>query len=326
MEDRGLLNKINKTRDEIEADRSAVKIIILAIVGIIFSFFFGYFLKFFILQGRLDFLLFCFLAALGFLVIFLLQVFFIKALRIVNLIIFLETASFLASFYSYLSNILTLGALLAFLFFLSGAYSGRQELENMLKIKFWPINKKVLPKAFAGLALFSSIAYIIIIDLSGNKFFISEKVFEQMFKFVPGIDFSLPVETLIRNQVFRQIQDSEQFKLLPQWAKTQAINQGVKEFQQTISDITGVPLNPKLKASEVMYQIAAKKFAEIPERIKSLIPPTVALLIFLTIISLSLPIRLVVTFIAFIVYETCLAVGFADIMLEGRNREIIVLK
>jgi len=323
MEDRGLLNK---TTDEIEADRSVPKIIILAAIGIIFSFAFGYFLKLFILHGRLNFLFFCFLAALGFLIFFLLEVFFVKTFWIVNLIIFLETLGFLAPFYDNLSKILGLGTLISFLIFLSGVYVGRAELENMLKIKFWRISKKTLPKAIVGLALFSSIIYVGMIGFGEKEFFIPQATFTKIVKFVPGIDLSLPVETLIRNLAVNQIEGNDQLKLLPESAKKELINQSVKELEKKISDFTGLPLNPKIKSSEALYGIMVEKFTKLPENVRLFAPVAIAALIFLTIVSLSLPIRLITTVLAFLIYEICLALGFSTIMLEGKSREIIILK
>ncbi len=323
MTNGGLFNKIG---DEIEADRSVPKIVILAAIGVIFSFFFGYFLKLFILEGRLDFLFFCFLAALGFLIFFLLGVFFVKTFWIISLIIFLQTLGFLAPFYDNLSKILGIGTLISFLIFLSGVYAGRLELENMLKIKFWRISKKTLPKVITGLALFGSIVYVGVVGSGEKEFFISPVVFEKIVKFVPGIDFSLPVETLIKNLAVKQIEDNAQLKLLPESVKKELINQSTKEFEQKISDFVGIPLNPKLKASEVVYEIIVEKFNNLPENIRLFAPAAIAALIFLIIVCLSLPIRLITTVLAFLIYEICLALGFSAIMLEGRSREIIALR
>jgi len=323
MEDRGLLDK---TTDEIEADRSVSKIVILAAIGIIFSFAFGYFLKLFIFQGRLDFLLFCFLAALGFLIFFLLEVLFVKTSWIVNLIILLETLGFLVPFYDHLSKTVAIGTLISFLILLSGIYIGRAEMENMLKIKFWRISKKTLPKAIAGLALFSSIIYGGVIGSEEKEFFISQATFEKAIEFVPGFDLSLPVETLIKNLAIKQVEGNAQFSLLPESAKKELINQSVKEFEKKISDFTGLPLNPKVKASEAIYEIMVEKFANLPENIRLFAPATIAALIFLTIVGLSLPIRIIATVLAFLIYEICLALGFSAIIMEGRSREIIILK
>jgi len=41
---------------------------------------------------------------------------------------------------------------------------------------------------------------------------------------------------------------------------------------------------------------------------------------------LAMPIRFVISIIAFLIYELLLAFGFATIELEGRSKEMVVLK
>lgn len=321
----------------IETDQSISKIIVLAALGIIFSFFFGYFLKLFIFESRTVFLLASFSSLLFFLTIFLLGAFFVKSRTKTGQIILLESLAFLAAFYDQLSTNVAIGVLASFLILLWANYSGRLELENTLKIRFWRVGKKVLPKAIAALALFVGVAYVSIGGVSGEKdFFISQSVFEKMLSpvinmkivqnFLPGFDSSLPTGELIKNLAKSQIEQNSQMKLLPEAVKKQLINQTAKELEKKFSDFLGVPINPKTKTSEALYQAMVNKFAALPENIKTAVPVGVAVLIFLTIISLSLPIRWLASILAYFAYEICLALGFSVIMLEGRSREIIILK
>jgi hypothetical protein len=336
MEDnQGLLNK---DTNEAGADKAIAKIVILATIGIAFSFLFGYFLRLFIFNGQSDFLLFSFLAALGFLVFFLLEVFFIKNLWIVNLIIFSGVLAFSASFYDQLSKTFGIGVLISFLFLLLANQTGRQELENMLKIKFWRVSKKIAPKAIAALAVFVGIVYagVANLNIERKEFFISQTTFEKIIspianmgiiqRFLPGFDLSLPTGKLIENLAASQIEENLELKLLPESAKNQLINQSVKELENKIPEFTATPLDSKAKASDALYEIMIKKFGGLPTNIISIAPMIVAALIFLTIVGLSLPIRLIVTVLAFLIYEICLALGFSAIMMEGKSGEIIVLK
>ncbi len=335
MDNGGLLEKTS-SGPQVDADRSIIKIFILAVIGIAFSFFFGYFLKTFIIQGEWDFLLYSFLFALGFLTFFLLQVFFVKTSWIINLTILLETAGFLAPFYSSLSKSILIGALVAFLIFLSGAYIGRSELNNTLRIKFWRISKKALPKAIAGLALFSSIVYVGFNSPEIRGFLISPTAFEKIIspisrtgivqKFIPGFDLSLPVETLIENFAVKQVQDNPQLSILPEAVRKELVEKSVDEFKKRISEFTGNPLDSGDKTSDVLYTIMTEKFGSLPENVKSFAPAIVAAIIFLTVIGLSLPIRIVATILAFLIYEIFLAFGLSAILMEGKSREIVVLK
>lgn len=321
----------------IETDRSISKIIALAVLGITFSFSFGFFLKLFIFESRTVFLLASFSSLLFFLAFFMLGAFFVKSRIKTGQIILLESLAFLAAFYDRLSTNIAIGALASFLILLWANYSGRLELENMLKIRFWRVGKKVLPKAIAALALFVGVAYVSVGGVSGEKdFFIPQPTFDKIIfpiadfkiiqKFLPGFDLSLPAGELIKNLAKGQIEQNSQMKLLPEAAKKQLINQTAKELEKKFSDFLGVPIGPKTKTSEALYQAMVNKFAALPENIKTAVPVGVAILIFLTIISLSLPIRWLASILAYLAYEICLALGFSVIMLEGKSREIIVLK
>ncbi len=334
-DNRGPFNKT--TADYVaDTDRSISKIIVLAALGIISSFIFGYFLKLFIFESRLDFLLASFSSLLVFLAIFLLGVFFIKSQTKTSQIIFLESLAFSAVFYDRLSITFAVGVLTGFLILLWANYSGRMELENTIKIKFWRIGKKVLPKAIAALALFIGVACVGVVGANGKEFFISQPVFEKMISpvinmkivqnFLPGFNLSLPVGELAKNLTVNQVEQNSQLKLLPAAVKKQLIDQSAKELEDKFSDFIGAPVDPKAGTAETLYRAMIKKFSELPENIKAVIPAGVAVLIFLTIISLTLPIRWLATLLAYFIYEICLALGFSDIMLEGKSREIIILK
>lgn len=329
-------NLLNKDSVEAETDKSIAKIVIMAIVSAVFSFLFGYFLKQFILGGQSNFLLFSFLAALGFLSIFLLTAFFFKSAWRINLIIFFDVLVLAAPFYDRLSRIIGLGVLISFLIFVWANYAGRQELKNMLEIKFWRIGKKTIPKAIVALAVFIGFVYAGIISSETEGFFISRATFEKIVspiaqneliqKLLPGLDLSLSTGELIQNLATNQVEQNSQFNLLSQSDKSQLINESIEDLKNELSSFTGAPLNTKVTALDELYNMIAAKFSALSPSVASVIPMVVAALIFLIIVGLSFPIRLLVSALAFLVYEICLALGFSVIMMEGRSREIIILK
>lgn len=328
-------NLTNKNINEFELDRSLAKIIILAAIGIVLAFLFAYFLKLFLLDfTRLDFLLICFILALGFLISFFLNVLFVKSFQNVALITFLESVAMLIVFYDYFSK-WAIGAVLGvFLFLIWGNYSGKSELANTLKIRFWRIGKKVMPKAVAALALFIGVVYFEVGGLAQEKFFISSSTFEKMInpvspviaQLMPGFDPSLTTEEFIDNLAKNQIEQDPQFESLPAYSKKDLQIQAAKNIEKQLSEFLGISLNPKAKVSEMFYQTLLSRFEKLPAGVKDLIPFGVPLFIFLIIIGFSLPIRWIASVLAFLVYETCLVFGFGSIMSEGTSREIVILK
>lgn len=323
--------------NEAEVDRSITKITVLAIVGVVLAFFFGYYLKIFLAAGDWSLLWITSLLALGFLSFFLLNVFFIKSLARATLIIFLESGAVLAGFYDRLSIDLAIGgAALAVLLFWS-VYSGQTEMKNLLKIKFWRIGKIVVPKAVAAVALFVSIAYYANLQgnvLGGEDFFISRSGFEKIIassaplikKIIPEFDLSLSAGEVLNKLAETQVEGNPQAQILPENIKRQLIVDAARDLEKKISDFTGTAFDLKAKVSDTLYGIMIKKVSGLSPEYQGVFQVGMAALIFLTIIGLVLPIRWLTSFIAFLVYESLIALGFAVVSLEGRSKEIVLLK
>jgi len=322
--------------DGASLDRSKIKIIVLAFFGVVFSFASGFFLQVFMVNGGGNNLLLSFLSGLGFMAVFLLCVFFIKTGWIVNLAIFIQSLAFFVLFYDRLSAMVGIGAVLGFLFFISGIYAGRSELENSLEIKFWKIGKKVLPKAIAGIAIFAGVVCASFIDVGSKEFFIPRGAFNAVVspmadsglleKIAPGFDFSGSTEEMIRNIAMRKIENNPQLKILPDSIKEELAGKAVQEVKNQTAGIAGTDLNFQGKLSDTMYDFLAVKFYSLPESILNSTPIIVAIFIFLAIISFVWPIRLIAAFVSFLLYETFLALGFGVIIFEGRSKENVILK
>ncbi|MBI5079124.1 hypothetical protein HZB06_00390 [Candidatus Wolfebacteria bacterium] len=317
--------------NEVEIDRSDSKIAVLAVLGVISFFLFGYFLKSYFWGGDLNFFWFSLGSLSVYLIIFLFQSLLIKSVKKTNLIIFFESAALLAGFYDRFNRQILAAAFIVFLFLLWGNYNGVRQLRDSVKVKFWRVSKATMPKAIAAAALFGSVVYM---NVGAGDFFLSRAAFEEILnpsvlivqKFVPNFNFSFSVNELAANLAEKQISETPQARLLPKSVKAQLAAQSAKELENQFSSFLGASIDPKLKISEVIYETLKNKFLNLPENIKNLVLLAAGLIIFLTIESFAMPFRLIISFIGFIIYEILLAVGFATIVLEGKNREIIILK
>lgn len=333
MTDRGLLSQ---TGNQIEEDRSIAKISILAGVAVVFSLLFGFFLKSAVLNGSYGASIFSFSFASLFLAFYFLNAIFIKSMWRSNLIIAFECVAFLVIFYDMISVNLLLGGFAAFLALVWGNYSGRKEVENSLKIRFWHVAKRVLPKAIFALALFTGVAYAGAAISEKNDSFVSQPTFNAIArpalenslvrKFFPEFDVDLPASQLFENMARSQVEKSGQLNLLPQSAKNLLVSQAAEQTEQRISEFFGITLDSNLDILSAIYRGIIKKSASLTDSQKMIFPITVAALLFLIIVGLTLPIRLFITLIAFLFYEMFLALGFSELALEGRSREIILLK
>ena len=323
--------------DSADVDRSMLKIAVLAVFSVVFFSAFGYFFKLFFQGGEKNFLLISGLSAIIFLIFFTLQTLFIKSFKISFLMIFLSCVGLAAVFYDIANSAILTGIALVFLALFFSNLNGVRELKNSLKINFWKINKTVLPKAVAAIFLFISIVYIYGHSEANEEFFISQQNFEKIIlspsiivaqKFYPEIDPSLSINELAVNLAKKQIEESPELNILPSAVKKTMVNQAAAELESQINGFLSIPesTGKKLTVSEAIYKTLKNKFNALPENLKSLILIGVVLTIFLTLEVLALPIRLIISFLAFIVYEIFLAFGFANVELEGRSKEIIILK
>jgi hypothetical protein len=331
--------------DVANIDQSMPKIIVLAVLGIAFASVFSYFLNSFFTGYQLTPLAISVSALVGFLVIFLLQSLFIKSLWRLNLIIFLESGGLMAGFYERIfaplqgKDIDIVSLILfwvVFVLFIWANYSGIREMDNFLKVRFWRLSKVVLPKAIASVALFVSVLFVFPSSpLSGGlQLPISSATLEKFLapasgilqKLIPGFDTSLSINELTRNLAEQQIAKMPETRILPQAARQQLILKTTRDFEGQIANIFGSDINPKLKISDIAYKWLKDKFEGLAENSKLVVMLAIAGLLFLTIEGIAMPLRWLVSVIAFVIYEILKLSGFATVALEGKSREVIILK
>lgn len=334
------------------------KIFFLAVCGAVSASFYGYFLKIFILSGEFVYFAISFTAAVGFGAVFLVNSIFIKSLGRANLIIFFECLALaagalfapalsadrlfsgLAAGFSekitQITPIFGLAFFAAFLLFIFGNYGGYAELQNSLKVKFWRVSRAVLPTAILGLIIFGTAVYAgNFSGPSADKFFVSEQAFEKIItvsaapfiqKFFPEFGLSLSVQDLIAKMAENQVERNPRFKILPNSLKKQLVNQATAEFKERTLELAGSPVDFQKNPGRAIYGVLVFQFNQLTSRAKTIVVAIVAALLFLTAIGFAWPIRILMTIGALVIYETFLALGFAMVALEGRNREIVVLK
>ncbi len=323
---------INKTMEETGVDRSIVKVAIVGALGVLSATVFGFFLNLFIggnsgAGAAAGFL------GIGFLVIFLLQTLFLKSEKIVNLVLLLESLGMSAFFFSRISLAILSAWVLLLLFLWNASRSGRQELDNRLKISFFQIDKQTTYKAITALSVFISIAYA-----SANGFSqtgISEKGLEVFLKpaepFIQKLsisNFSFRMtayqlaDSIITEQAAKQLNVAP--SAVPASLKNEAINKTLSELEAQALGY-GIRFKNSDTILKVIQNYIAKQLEKIPARWKAAIPFIFGLLVFLTIKGFGLIIRWLVAIPAYILYELSLTAGFSRLALESRTREIIIL-
>lgn len=266
-----------------------------------------------------------------FLIIFLLQSIFIRDRSQAAFWMLIDSAALTAVFIvkSYYA-VLVLVLICLILYW--AKYSGDKVAKNNLRLDFWQVSRTVLPKAIIAIALVAGIFSPIYLKTSSALPF-SSGIFETILassggivgKFFPGVDPNSSISKITRSIAENQISQMPEVNILPQAYKDQLIKTGSNELYNQISGFLGIAINPSLKLSDALFEAAKEKFMALPDSAKNLIFILIGALIFAVIETLSLPIRIIISAIAFVFFKILIYSGFAKISHEDAIKEIIII-
>lgn len=312
--------------------KGMIKIGTLAFAGVLFALGFSWFLRSFLLSGEWQWLGWSTICAVAYLVVFTLQTFFIRSNVHFAFAFFLQSVALLGSFITFTTPIVTL-FVLVYTLLLSASFGGRKILENTLKIDFWSISKLVVPKGIIALTLLVSV--FIPLHLQANrdvlplslatfdKVLASSNVFVQ--RFYKDFDPSKSVEEIARTATEQQLAALPQAQDLKPRERELLIRRAMEDFYKQIFDYTGVAVNPRDPLSKAAYGILEQKFGALQDEAKLWIYILLGSIVFISIASIMMPIRIIVGLLAFFLYEVLLALGFAHVTLESRQKETLIL-
>ncbi|MBI4193214.1 MAG: hypothetical protein HY536_01145, partial [Candidatus Colwellbacteria bacterium] len=119
----------------------------------------------------------------------------------------------------------------------------------------------------------------------------------------------------------------EQFGALDPAARRALVDKAVEEIQRGAQDIFKTPLDLRAPVGKYLHAVfAASVGASLAKAPPLYVSLGVAAAIFLTIKGFSFLIIWMVTPVAWLLYELMVALGFAVVSLETRDREIVLLK
>jgi len=322
---------LDKRQPILNANSVTYKIIIVWILGVITSFVFAWFLNDFFNSNVINSLIISTVSVVLFLVIFLLQTLFVSERWPSIFIVFLESMAILLPFIGKSIMILSLIPII-FIFFYFSNSKGRNIVNNSLKINFWNTSKAVLPKSIVAVALLYGVITQLYLStdksqqfpippflfneiaLSGN--FLFEKIF-------PGITPSLTIEEIALKSAAAKLNKVPDARLLSEPVKKQFLQQATADFYKTISSYISYDINPKLTIPDMLYQFTKEKFLKLSDQGRNIFYVVFGILVFFIFEAISWPLRILISFLAYIVFEVLLALGFGQIVFEERTKEII---
>ena len=322
----------------VEADQSIWKVYTLGVCTVLLALGFSVSLNLFIARGSAGYFFFAVGAGLFFIAFFLLSAILIKSPFINYGIIASEALALFIGSYSTFSLAAFFGALVALFLFLFAYYVAMREMESLLKIRFWRISKAVVPKVILGVALFISlVSYgkLGAADWTASEYsFISEKVFETVLtpavpfaqKMVPEFDLRTALGDMIDRIAEREVANDARLAILSPSLRSDVSKATAAELRKQIEDYVGSPMDWNRSVVASLREAVLARLSGASPQAKSRIPAGIAVIVFLVIMSFTGIIRYLATFIAFLIYEMCMALGFSVLLLETRSREIIILK
>ena len=332
-----------------EVDFSILKISFLALFSVGTSMAMIYELNEFISSLQYGFLWLGILALFMFLVINVLNVFFIKHRSILFGIAFAE-ACLPALF--FLSRIrtelwpLAIGFSLFFVFVAAGLRQGRAHLANSIKIRFFATTKLVTPRLVTGVLIGVSILfYMQCFSLGGTC---AEGVGREFIRqtlnvsqpivniWVPNVSPNQTVTDFfhqfasaeVNSTAFRAnnapIITSNGISEIPVKVKDQIIDSFSNQLRATVEEKVG-PLNSKESVLNEVYRIITKYLSGFSDLMKRLMSVGVAVVLFFLLKGFGFLVYWFVDFIAFLIYKLLIAANFATVNYETRNREFVIL-
>ncbi|MEK7624280.1 MAG: hypothetical protein AAB404_00920, partial [Patescibacteria group bacterium] len=275
--------------------------------------------------------LFLFLTGAGLFVIFsFLNAFFVSGFLWSNLAAGLSALASLAVFYDYFSTTFIVFGILISLIFIWGINSLRSEMESSLKIRFFRLTKVFLPKIGLGVAILLSLFSYFLFSSRGG-FPISFENLQFLLKpnekpigfLVKDFSFQKPFQAVLADLLGRRsVVKIPNFETLSASAQKIIIESAIGQELAGLNKFLGFEINTQDSVERVIYDSLLAKFNQFDEKAKKWIIIGIFAVLFLVIRALFIPLNLLLSILAFLIYLFLLAFDYASIKTESRSKEV----
>lgn len=310
-----------------------VKLLIFLFIPLLLAASYGYLLSTFAASGNYTYLTASIITIILFLSLFLIQVLLIthwsQGLPTILAELILLTPFFYIAGGGKNFYWLAAAIILALILLFSGYYHGRKELRNMISIDFSGMRKIVLRRAMLGVILFSTIAYISLVDVKNLK--ISEKLIQYLSKpielsgkiFFNDFSLAMRVGDFFDNLADKNI--SGKLKDLPPAAQQEIKNQIKNDLLKRVSEIAKMKINTQWTLSRAIVEISNFQIRSIPPQRHNIVLLVIGLTIFLFTAGFSLILSWIIGLLSWLIYRLLLKAGFIKIMYQSKTVESIIL-
>jgi len=280
----------------------------------------------YLLNGGL--LLYGAIALVIFLTLFILEVLFVNKQNLLSLVAVLGGFAFALPFFKLVSIYFILAFIVFVAFLFHGAYRGRREMDNMVKIRFTRVIHVISTSIITAVVIFLTAVLIM-----GSNFRVKEESVGQVIdiaapflgRFVGDFTVDTQARVLLGNFVERSSIKNEDFQALPVIQKQLIIDDGARELTERIEEYlgTGIDLDNSITAN--VHNIIENKLGALTPRAQLYLALIVIATVWISIHSVEFLVYIPLAVLVFLTYELLFALGFASMQLESKSKEIISL-
>lgn len=244
-----------------------------------------------------------------------------------------------------------LGELILLAVLVGSFFFGRSAIfknkEEMMKIRWQKMIRRGVSLTLTGLIIFWSIGFgLAIWEKPDNGFFVTPTGLEKFLNssnflvrlYLPNFTWSMTVDKFMTDLSEKTVNTAiektfgDQFKQamdgnvdIINKQKQTLIRENVSSLRLKLSEILNKSLNGQETLAEIAYQWSFNKFQSIPQNMRNYLLVALMLVLFITLKVFAPLVSLIVRFFSFLIYEILMALGFANMSYETRNKENIVV-
>lgn len=241
----------------------------------------------------------------------------------------LNSIAFAFPFLRLLSMYFLVGFAVFVLFLLHGAYRGRSEIDNMLKIRFTRLVRVISRSMITAVVVFLGIIIVL-----SNNFSISRESVDKTIKlsapiierFIEGFDGEVNTGTFLKQITERELRESEAFIALSVRDRQIIVERQAIDLKLRIEKSIGAAINLDASISENIYEIIDTKLSGLEPRAQIYWSVILIATLWLSVQSVEFIIYIPLTILVFLIYELLFVLKFATMQMETRSKELISLK
>jgi len=241
----------------------------------------------------------------------------------------LNSVAFALPFLKLFSKYFLVGFIVLVLFLLHGAYRGRHEMDNMVKIHFTRLVRVISRSIITAIVIFLSIVIIL-----NSNFSISKESTDKTIRFaspiigrfIEGFNAEVNTGVLLSELAEKELSKSEEFIALPVIARRSVVENQVAELKLKIEESIGTTINLNQSVSDNIYEIVSTKLSALTPKTQIYWSAALIATVWLSVQSVEFIIYIPLAILVFLIYELLLSLKFAAIQMETKSKEVISLK